>query len=234
LTPCESQSAPTPAAWAKDDPFCFTTEFSCGSASGAPLRRWFCPAIFGHDTGPNQARSEPTLVPQGPVHPGIGRPVVVIPGPDPGIPDDSVGRGDPRIRSGDDDDEKSCLHPHAYPDGCTAKPDNGTSMESLPRRCGLAYTLVPQGPVQLAPGRFNGPFRRVERVTHALPGIVEVPAGSLARPFLMAGSQARHHQGAGTNQQRYTHKNLVNNEDSRNEPGRGQFHSAGHVRVGAA
>jgi hypothetical protein len=36
-----------------------------------------------------------------------GRRFIVIPGPDPGIPTDSGAWGDPRIKSGDDGDEKS-------------------------------------------------------------------------------------------------------------------------------
>jgi hypothetical protein len=44
------------------------------------------------------------------------RPFLVIPGPDPGIPADSAGWGDPRIKSGDDEDGKSCLHLDPYLD----------------------------------------------------------------------------------------------------------------------
>jgi hypothetical protein len=50
------------------------------------------------------------------------RPFVVIPGRDPGIPADSVGWGDPRIMSGDDEDEKSCLHLDPYPDAYADTP----------------------------------------------------------------------------------------------------------------
>jgi hypothetical protein len=45
-------------------------------------------------------------------------PFIVIPGLDPGISADSGGWGDPRMKSGDDDDEKPCLH-----HGVTPLPD---------------------------------------------------------------------------------------------------------------
>jgi hypothetical protein len=176
----------------------------------------------------------------------IRRPIIVIPGPDPGIPADSVGWGDPRIRSGDDDDdksddddeksddddEKSRLHPHPYPEGNGAKPDADTFMESGPSPPERA--LIPQRPVHLTPGRLDRALRRIQRVAHALPGIVEAASSPLPRAFLVAGGQTRGHQCTGGNQQRYTHKNLMDNEQRRNEPSPGRFHPSGHVRVGRA
>ncbi|HMC63119.1 MAG TPA: hypothetical protein VKJ01_28250, partial [Candidatus Solibacter sp.] len=44
------------------------------------------------------------------------------PGIDPGIQADSADWGDPRITSGDDEDEKSCLHLDSYPDAHSDKP----------------------------------------------------------------------------------------------------------------
>jgi hypothetical protein len=53
---------------------------------------------------------------------GSPRPIIVILGLDPGIQADSVGWGDPRITSGDDEDKKSCLHLAPYPDANGANP----------------------------------------------------------------------------------------------------------------
>jgi hypothetical protein len=48
---------------------------------------------------------------------------IVIPGLDPGIPANSGGSGDPRIKSGDDDGEKiPCLHLDPYLDAHRPRP----------------------------------------------------------------------------------------------------------------
>jgi hypothetical protein len=92
--------------------------------------------------------------------------------------------------------------------------------------------LVPQRPIHLAPCRFNWPARWIQGIAHTLPRVVEVASSPLARALLVASSQPRHHQERRTNQQRYTHQNLVDNTDCRNEPIPQQFHPTGHVRVG--
>src|SRR5476651_1808698 len=46
---------------------------------------------------------------------------IVIPGLDPGIPAESGGWGDPRIKSGDDEDKKSCLHQDVTPGSPTLR-----------------------------------------------------------------------------------------------------------------
>jgi hypothetical protein len=51
---------------------------------------------------------------------------IVVPGCDPGISADSGGWGDPRIASGDDEDENSCFHLDPYPDAHGAGPGDGT------------------------------------------------------------------------------------------------------------
>ena len=84
-------------------------------------------------------------------------------------------------------------------------------------------TLIPQRPIQLAPSRLNRPTRRVQRVAHTMPGIVELPAGPLARAFLLASRQAHQRQRAGSDQQRNTHLNLLCGEASRNNTNRQRF-----------
>ncbi len=94
-------------------------------------------------------------------------------------------------------------------------------------------SLVAQGAVHLPPGGLNGTFWGIQRVTHALTGMIEALARPLTRAFLMAGGQAHKRQGTGSNQKRNTHQNLLSDEDWRNDPKRRGLHRRVNDRVEA-
>lgn len=91
---------------------------------------------------------------------------------------------------------------------------------------------VPQRAVDFAPGRLRRPLRRIQRVLHLLPGVIQALAGPFARSFLVAGGEPGQHQGTGSDQQRLAHETLFKSGDNPNGPDILRLHRSGNIRVG--
>jgi hypothetical protein len=91
---------------------------------------------------------------------------------------------------------------------------------------------VPQRAVHLATSRLSRPPRRIQRVLHLLPRMIQTGACLLGRPFLMAGTQTSDHQGTGSDQQRLAHHTLSESGDRPNGPATARLHRPSNVCVG--